>query len=211
MPDFFDIPPTKFCFPLEHFLDSFGNKAGGSLPDTSIFITHLKAYSVRHIERLYLRTLSHRKEEKRRKEEEDIQKASLEAKITAGISLFEKKRLQEKRQIEVELNGCAMMKSSETESLCNHPQQIFDPLGCKGEEITSKGDINDDLPYNVCGSGWRQLHLGRIGADFLNENALKVEKYSGNFLNQYTKTKIIGLVDPVSFNVQTTLSDIDLI
>jgi hypothetical protein len=61
------LPVRFFFFSSFHVLLNSGrNKAGGSLPDTSIFIIRMKAYSVQLVERMYVRALRNQQEEKMR-------------------------------------------------------------------------------------------------------------------------------------------------
>ena len=154
----------------------------------------MKTYEVKRIERTYLGTFHNRQEEKRRKKEECATAAALDTKIKAGVSLFERKRRIEQQQIEIEVNGCVITKSDEGDDCQNYGGNVLE-LQWKGSEM----ELNEaELMENIRGYGWRKLPASSIGASFFHANKHKIEKCSGRFFNQCNKSRIIGMVDPVS-------------
>ena len=74
-----------------HCFNSDRNKAGGSLPETSIFVIHMKAYSVHLVERTYAKDLRNAHQQERIK--------GVEKKLS-GMPLLEQNRLSQEIKTE---------------------------------------------------------------------------------------------------------------
>jgi hypothetical protein len=161
-----------------HSFNSDRNKAGGSLPETSIFVIHMKAYSVQLVDRIYAKDLRNAHQQEQIKGVE---------KLLNGKPLLEQnRRLQE---IETGGNVGTAVKTGEVEI-----------LKC---DATLRTQSHQSIQKLIEISG-KQGPETIIGADFLEPRVLKLDEATsaGICLGAGHVTRsVVGVVEPVSMHV----------
>lgn len=155
-----------------HCFNSDRNKAGGSLPETSIFVIHMKAYSVHLVERTYAKDLRNAYQQERIK--------GVKKKLS-GMPLLEQNRRSQ--EIKTEGNVGIAVKTGKVEILkCNAAHQSIQKL----MEISGKQG-----PVTIIGADFLEPRVLKLD-----------EASAGIILGaDHVTRSAVGVVEPVSMYI----------